>query len=84
MTRCAAAISVDPTSNASPRRFGSVSCPKVSFCRLITMSPNVHAAGDSAHTINARAETVEDRAMWHGPFEQRRCLVIAEKRGLTP
>lgn len=28
-------------------------------------------------TINARAETVEDRAMWRGPFERRRCLVIA-------
>ncbi len=29
-------------------------------------------------TINARAETVEDRAMWRGPFERRRCLVIAD------
>ncbi len=29
-------------------------------------------------TINARAESVESRAMWRGPFERRRCLVIAD------
>ena len=29
-------------------------------------------------TINAKAETVQDRALWRGPFERRRCLVPAD------
>lgn len=29
-------------------------------------------------TINAKAETVESRALWRGPFERRRCLVPAD------
>ncbi len=29
-------------------------------------------------TINAKAETVQERALWRGPFEKRRCLVPAD------
>ena len=29
-------------------------------------------------TINAKAETVTERAMWRRPFEKRRCLVLAD------
>lgn len=29
-------------------------------------------------TINAKAETVAERALWRGPFEKRRCLVPAD------
>ncbi len=29
-------------------------------------------------TINAKSETVEERALWRGPFEKRRCLVPAD------
>ena len=29
-------------------------------------------------TINAKAETVEERALWRGPFERRRCIVPAD------
>ncbi len=29
-------------------------------------------------TINAKAESVESKAMWRAPFERRRCLVLAD------
>lgn len=29
-------------------------------------------------TINARAESVEERALWRGPLERRRCIVPAD------
>lgn len=29
-------------------------------------------------TINAKAETVEEKALWKGPFRKRRCLVPAD------
>ena len=29
-------------------------------------------------TINAKAETVQERALWRGPFQKRRCLVPAD------
>lgn len=29
-------------------------------------------------TINAKAETVQEKALWRGPFERRRCLVPAD------
>ena len=29
-------------------------------------------------TINARAETVQEKALWRGPFEKRRCLIPAD------
>jgi putative SOS response-associated peptidase YedK len=29
-------------------------------------------------TINAKAETVEEKALWKGPFQKRRCLVPAD------
>ena len=29
-------------------------------------------------TINAKAESVEEKALWRGPFERRRCLVPAD------
>ena len=29
-------------------------------------------------TINAKAETVEEKALWRGPFRKRRCLVPAD------
>ena len=29
-------------------------------------------------TINAKAETVQEKALWRGPFEKRRCLVPAD------
>ena len=29
-------------------------------------------------TINAKAETLQEKALWRGPFEKRRCLVPAD------
>jgi putative SOS response-associated peptidase YedK len=29
-------------------------------------------------TINAKAETLEEKALWRGPFQKRRCLVPAD------
>lgn len=29
-------------------------------------------------TINAKAETLQERALWRGPFQKRRCLVPAD------